>query len=112
MSEAMMNLDAGDALATPTPAAEGDNMNLEELKRKIDEFQDATRSCAIHGDMEAYAEEVEATKDALLTAILAKLEAAQRLRLCIKAWIESVPEYSQLAKNLEEALAAFDKEQQ
>lgn len=45
-------------------------------------------------------------------AIVAKLEAAQRLRLCIKAWIESVPEYSQLAKNLEESLAAFDKEQQ
>jgi len=48
----------------------------------------------------------------IIRGMRAKLEAAQRLRLCIKAWIESVPEYSQLAKNLEEALAAFDKEQQ
>lgn len=42
------------------------NTNIETL---IAEFQEAVRSCARHGDKEAFVEEVEATKDALLAAL-------------------------------------------
>ena len=93
-------------------------MNLEELKRPLDEIAESLEfQLARNLDLPtrvALAANQSRIESALaaLPAILAKLEAAQRLRLCIKAWIESVPEYSQLAKNLEEALAAFDKEQQ
>ena len=81
-------------------------MNLEELKQWTTDRLD-------YEDNEIGKEHSEYRGHyyAGVLALLAKLEAAQRLRLCIKAWIESVPEYSQLAKNLEEALAAFDKEQ-
>ena len=81
-------------------------MNLEELKQWTTDRLD-------YEDNEIGKEHSEYRGHyyAGVLALLAKLEAAQRVRLCIKAWIESVPEYSQLAKNLEEALAAFDKEQ-
>lgn len=40
-----------------------------DIEALIDEFQSVVRSAVIHGDKEAYVEEVEATKDALITAL-------------------------------------------
>lgn len=42
---------------------------MNSIETLIAEFQDAVRSAAMHGDKEAFVEEVEATKDVLVSAV-------------------------------------------
>ena len=80
-------------------------VDLEELKRKHSERVDSAFAQRIWND----------AIDSCFPAIVAKLEAAQRLRDASKAWRNvsmGLVGAEKAATDLDEALAAFDKEQQ